>query len=40
MSTFQTATGTTIADLNVNDLNRFARWRRMEVAAALRNYLF
>ncbi len=40
MSTFQTATGTAIADLNVNDLNRFARWRRMEVAAALRNYLF
>jgi len=40
MSTFQTAAGTAIADINVNDVNRFAKWRRIEVAAALRNYLF
>jgi len=40
LTTFQTAAGTTIADINVNDLNRFAKWRRIEVAAALRNYLF
>jgi hypothetical protein len=40
MRTFQTAAGTTIADINVNDLNRFAKWRRIEVVAALRNYLF
>jgi hypothetical protein len=40
MSTFRTAAGATIADINVNDLNRFAKWRRIEVAAALRNYLF
>jgi len=40
MSTFQTAAGTPIADINANDLNRFAKWRRIEVAAALRNYLF
>jgi prepilin-type N-terminal cleavage/methylation domain-containing protein len=40
MATFQTAAGTAIADINVNDLNRFAKWRRIEVAAALRNYLF
>jgi prepilin-type N-terminal cleavage/methylation domain-containing protein len=40
MSTFQTAAGAAIADINVNDLDRFAKWRRIEVAAALRNYLF
>ncbi len=40
MRTFQTPAGDTIADINVNDLNRFAKWRRIEVAAALRNYLF
>jgi prepilin-type N-terminal cleavage/methylation domain-containing protein len=40
MSTFRTAAGATIADINANDLNRFAKWRRIEVAAALRNYLF
>jgi prepilin-type N-terminal cleavage/methylation domain-containing protein len=40
MSTFQTATGETIADINVNNLDRFAKWRRIEVSAALRNYLF
>jgi prepilin-type N-terminal cleavage/methylation domain-containing protein len=40
MSTFQTATGATIADIDVGALNRFAKWRRIEVSAALRNYLF
>ena len=40
LTTFQTAAGATIADINVNDVNRFAKWRRIEVAAALRNYLF
>jgi len=40
MRTFQTAAGDTIADINVNDLNRFAKWRRIQVEAALRNYLF
>ncbi|MFC2144216.1 PilW family protein [Acidobacteriota bacterium] len=40
MSTFQTPTGATIADIDVDDLNRFAKWRRIEVSAALRNYLF
>ena len=40
LATFQTAAGATLADINVNDVNRFAKWRRIEVAAALRNYLF
>jgi prepilin-type N-terminal cleavage/methylation domain-containing protein len=40
MRTFQTPAGLAIADINVNDLNRFAKWRRIEVIAALRNYLF
>ena len=40
MSTFQNANGTPIADIDVDDLNRFAKWRRIEVVAALRNYLF
>jgi hypothetical protein len=40
MSTFQTAAGDTIADIDVDDLNRFAKWRRIEVFATLRNYLF
>ena len=40
MRTFQTPAGLAIADINVNDLNRFAKWRRIEVVAALRNYLF
>ncbi len=29
-----------VEDMNMNDVNRFAKWRRIEVAAALRNYLF
>jgi hypothetical protein len=40
IATFQNADGSTIADLNVNTINRFAKWRRIQVEAALRNYLF
>jgi len=40
LSTFQTAAGVTIADINANNLDRTHKWRRIEVAAALRNYLF
>jgi len=29
-----------VEDMDINDINRFAKWRRIEVAAALRNYLF
>jgi len=29
-----------VEDLNISDVNRSAKWRRIEVAAALRNYLF
>ena len=29
-----------VEDMDINDVNRFAKWRRIEVAAALRNYLF
>ena len=40
LSTFQTAAGVAIADINANNLDRTHKWRRIEVAAALRNYLF
>jgi prepilin-type N-terminal cleavage/methylation domain-containing protein len=39
-SSFQTAAGAAIADINVANLDRTHKWRRIEVAAALRNYLF
>jgi prepilin-type N-terminal cleavage/methylation domain-containing protein len=29
-----------VEDMDIDDVNRFAKWRRIEVAAALRNYLF
>jgi hypothetical protein len=29
-----------VEDMNMNLVNRNAKWRRIEVAAALRNYLF
>jgi hypothetical protein len=29
-----------VEDMDINDVNRFAKWRSIEVAAALRNYLF
>ncbi len=40
LSSFQTAAGAAIADINPNNLDRTHKWRRIEVAAALRNYLF
>jgi prepilin-type N-terminal cleavage/methylation domain-containing protein len=39
-ATFQTASGALVADLDLDDLDRFAKWRRIQVEAALRNYLF
>jgi prepilin-type N-terminal cleavage/methylation domain-containing protein len=29
-----------VEDMDMNDVDRFAKWRRIEVAAALRNYMF
>jgi len=34
------ATTFQVADLDINDVDRSAKWRRIEVEAALRNYLF
>jgi prepilin-type N-terminal cleavage/methylation domain-containing protein len=34
------ATTFQVADLDITDVNRAAKWRRIEVEAALRNYLF
>ena len=39
-ATFQEADGSMVADLNLNTIDRFAKWRRIQVEAALRNYLF
>lgn len=39
-ATFQEADGSMVADLNLNTVDRFAKWRRIQVEAALRNYLF
>ena len=40
VATFRNADGSAIGGMDPNDVNRFAKWRRIEVAAALRNYLF
>ena len=39
-ATFQEADGSMVADLDIDDVDRFAKWRRIQIEAALRNYLF
>ena len=39
-ATFQDSLGNPIEDIDITQLDREHKWRRIEVAAALRNYLF